>query len=119
MSFEIRRISGVSEIEPVAMRTEIDSSPETQLAVWGISSVHRHGVHFYEDDVFLLEGLGRFIGTAILAGDSAIVILTRTHRDGLFAHLKGLGLDLAVASSKGRFICLDPGNVYGGRRAPV
>ena len=32
-----------------------------------------HTVQFYADDSFLLDGLSRFIGTALGAGDAAIV----------------------------------------------
>ncbi|HET6314394.1 MAG TPA: hypothetical protein VFH60_11200, partial [Chloroflexia bacterium] len=40
-----------------------------------------HAVQFYDDDHFLLDALGRFVGSALEAGDAAIVIATEAHRD--------------------------------------
>ena len=66
-----------------------------------------HSVHFYEDESFLLEGLGRFIGAALLGGDSAVVIATEAHRKGLQNRLGKNGLNLTVPASEGRFLMLD------------
>ncbi len=68
---------------------------------------HAHGVQFYGDDAYLLDGLTRFIGGALGGGDSSIVIATKAHRDGLAKRLLGCGVDLAVATQQGRFIALD------------
>ncbi|HEV3316317.1 MAG TPA: PAS domain S-box protein [Candidatus Angelobacter sp.] len=68
---------------------------------------HGHTVQFYRDAAFLLEGLGRFIGSALGAGDSSVVIATKAHRDGLVQHLKARGLDLSLAANQGRYLSLD------------
>lgn len=71
---------------------------------------HDHGghvVHFYSEDAFLLDGLSRFIGTALGAGDAAIVIATEAHRDGLAQRLKARGFDPALAVQQKRFVVLD------------
>jgi PAS domain S-box-containing protein len=68
---------------------------------------HAHGVQFYGDDAYLLDGLTRFIGGALGAGDSSIVIATKAHRDGLSKRLLSCGIDLAIATQQGRFIALD------------
>jgi hypothetical protein len=62
-----------------------------------------HSVQFYEDDSFLIEDLCRFIGGAILAGDSAVVIATRSHRDALQKRLRSNGLDLTEPMKEARF----------------
>ncbi len=41
-----------------------------------------HIVQFYAEDSFPLDGLSRFVGTPPGAGDAAMVISTRAHRDG-------------------------------------
>jgi len=64
-------------------------------------------VQFYSDDSFLLEGLSRFIGSALGAGDAAIVIATEAHRDELTLRLQALGLDTARSIKQGRFVSLD------------
>ena len=66
-----------------------------------------HVVQFYSDDTFLLDGLSRFVGTALGAGDSAIVIATPQHRDGLAERLRGRGLHIDQASAQNRYIALD------------
>src|SRR6185437_16386944 len=68
---------------------------------------HAHAVQFYGDDAYLLDGLTRFIGGALGAGDSSIIIATKAHRDGLAKRLLGCGVDLAVATQQGRFVALD------------
>jgi len=64
-------------------------------------------VQFYGEDAFLLDELSRFIGTALGAGDAAVVIATKAHRDGLAQDLKARGLDVARATEQGRFVSLD------------
>lgn len=66
-----------------------------------------HAVQFYDDDHFLLDALGRFVGSALEAGDAAIVIATEAHRDGLAQRLKARGVDAALALSQGRYVALD------------
>jgi len=68
---------------------------------------HAHGVQFYGDDAYLLDGLTRFIGGALGAGDSSIVIATRVHREGLTRRLANCGVDPAVATRQGRLLVLD------------
>lgn len=66
-----------------------------------------HVVQFYTDDAFVLDGLTRFIGIALAAGEAAIVIATEAHREGLTQRLKARGVDPARAFATGRFIPLD------------
>ncbi|PYP86760.1 MAG: hypothetical protein DMG65_18310 [Candidatus Angelobacter sp. Gp1-AA117] len=90
---------------------------------WETPQANGHSVQFYQDDSFLLDGLSRFIGAAIAAGDSAIVIATPAHRDGLQQRLIHSGLDLSVAGKQGRFVSLDAAEILsqfmaGGRPDP-
>jgi signal transduction histidine kinase len=66
-----------------------------------------HTVQFYGEDTFLLDELGRFIGTALGAGDAAVVIATKAHRDGLAERLKARGFDTARTTQRGRCELLD------------
>jgi len=68
---------------------------------------HAHAVQFYADDSFLLEALSRFIGTALGAGDAALVIATKAHRDGLEQRLKARGLETITAVGQGRYVVVD------------
>lgn len=75
-------------------------------AAWR-SAEHAHVVHFYENDSFLVEEVSRFLGTALGAGDAALVIATKAHREGFAQKLKSRGLDTAVAAAQGRYITMD------------
>jgi signal transduction histidine kinase len=66
-----------------------------------------HTVQFYAEDSSLLDELSRFIGAELLAGEVAIVIATKPHRDGLTQRLHSRGFDTATAIEQGRYIALD------------
>src|SRR5271154_5180249 len=66
-----------------------------------------HAVQFYGEDGFLLDELSRFIGTSLGAGEGAVVIATKEHREGLARRLKAFGLDTSSAVLQGRYVALD------------
>jgi signal transduction histidine kinase len=66
-----------------------------------------HTVQFYAEDSALLDELSLFIGTELVAGNAAVVIATKAHRDGLAQGLQSRGLDTAAAIEQGRYIALD------------
>jgi len=66
-----------------------------------------HVVYFYQESDSLLESLSDFIGSALGAGNAAIIIATKVHLDGLQQRLKACGLDTQRASRQGRFVALD------------
>lgn len=76
-------------------------------ADWSAMGETEHFVQFYEADGFLLNSLSGFIGTALEAGEGAVVVATKAHRDGLDELLCANGLDLATASNSGHYVSLD------------
>ena len=82
-------------------------TPVAPILHRGESDHHAHTVQFYTDGAFLLDELSRFIGSALVAGDAAVVIATKAHRDGLAQGLQSRGLDVARAIEQGRYIALD------------
>ncbi len=66
-----------------------------------------HTVQFYSDDTYLLEGLTRFVGQALGAGEGAVVVASKAHRLELTHRLKARGFDLALAAAKGRYVEMD------------
>jgi DcmR-like sensory protein len=66
-----------------------------------------HAVQFYQDDGHLLDLLTRYAGTALIAGDVAILFATNAHRVGLAARLRARGLDLRVPRRDGRYLAFD------------
>jgi signal transduction histidine kinase len=87
------------------------ATPESVIAT-SESRVHSedqraHVVQFYSEDGFLLDDLSKFIGTALVSGDAAVVIATSAHREGLARRLAARGLDLSRAMQWGRYASLD------------
>ncbi len=68
-----------------------------------------HSVQFYASDDFLVDDLARLFSSALLLGESGIVIATKAHRESLERRLKGLGLDPAAVAAEGRYHSLDAG----------
>jgi DNA-binding NarL/FixJ family response regulator len=67
---------------------------------------HSHNVVFYSDDRTLLDNVTRFVGAALRAGSSAVVVATESHRESFLSSLKAYG-DLGAAIEQGRYITLD------------
>jgi len=92
------------------MNNERWDDTATSLAATPQSPTHErraHTVQFYSEDEVLLDEVSRFIGTALGAGDAAIVIATPAHREGLAQRLSQRGLDISRLASEGRFVALD------------
>lgn len=77
------------------------------LGLNGRTDAHRHEVQFYSADSVLLECFTRFLATALKADNAAIVLATKSHREGLIQNLKGEGFDVDDAIQKGTYISLD------------
>ena len=66
-----------------------------------------HVVQFYTSDSFLLDGLGASFGSALKAGESAVVVMTTAHLKGLRKRLSAQNIDIEAAARQGRFTALD------------
>jgi signal transduction histidine kinase len=77
------------------------------LANWHEHGDHGHVVQLYTDDAFLLDGLNKFVGTALESGDAAVIIATQEHVRGLEDRLRSRGLDISRAARDGRYVPLD------------
>jgi signal transduction histidine kinase len=74
---------------------------------WHDAGATGHTVQFYSDDSFLLDSLSQFVGSALVAGDIAIIIATKEHRDGLARRLSDRAVNVSKATLDGRYIALD------------
>ncbi|MGA9814444.1 MAG: MEDS domain-containing protein [Terriglobales bacterium] len=83
------------------------TAPLAPSAQWHGQDSHGHVVQFYTEDAALLRTVSRFIGTALGAGDAAVVIASKAHRDGLSRQLKERGFDVTGAIRQGRLITVD------------
>jgi DNA-binding NarL/FixJ family response regulator len=67
-----------------------------------------HEALFYSDDASFLDAFANFMVSGIKAGDSAIVVLTKSRRDILLERLRAEGLSISALSEQGRYLSLDP-----------
>jgi signal transduction histidine kinase len=74
---------------------------------WCEMGASEHFVQFYETDTFLLNSVSGFISTGLNAGDGAIVVATREHREDLEKRLRERGLDVAAAQASGQYVVMD------------
>jgi DNA-binding NarL/FixJ family response regulator len=66
-----------------------------------------HKVQFYSDDASLLYGFTRFIKTALLAGNAAIVVATKAHREIHFQRLQAEDSNFGTVVQQGRYLPVD------------
>jgi hypothetical protein len=66
-----------------------------------------HAVQFYGEHESLLDASTRFVGGALAAGDAAIVVASRSHREALVDRLAAYGSGMSRAAGEGRYISLD------------
>lgn len=69
--------------------------------------VRRHEILFCHDEAALLDGLTRFIATALKAGNPALVLATESHQDRLLERLRAQGVPIDAAIQKGTYVSLD------------
>ena len=70
----------------------------------------RHQMLFYADDSVLLDGLTRFIASALNAGNPAIVWVNDSHQHNLGGRLRGLGVDIGDAIQRGLYVVRQSGD---------
>jgi MEDS: MEthanogen/methylotroph, DcmR Sensory domain len=66
-----------------------------------------HVVQFYTHDGVLLDGLASSFGSSLRAGESVIVVMTKSHEKGLRKRLTAQGINLEEAVEQGRFVAMD------------
>ncbi len=66
-----------------------------------------HGVQFYSDHDFLVDTVSRFLGTALGAGNSTVLVSTEEHRKSIERRLQDWGIALDTAADRGRYFFLD------------
>ncbi len=70
-----------------------------------------HFVRFHSDDDQLVAGWAEFLGTAIEANATAVVVGTAAHREQLERRLNARGLNLPAAVESGRYLELDADHI--------
>ena len=73
----------------------------------GEKAPHRHEALFYSGDTVFLDGFALFIAAALNAGNAAIVLVTKSHRDSLLQRLKAESVHVDGAIQQGTLILSD------------
>jgi DNA-binding NarL/FixJ family response regulator len=92
-----------SKIAKNFYRSEDFALPTPQRA----NGTHCHEVHFYSKETSLQNSVAQFIGSALKAGNPAILVATERHRNDLLLRLQALGLDVRAAEREGRYISVE------------
>ncbi len=79
----------------------------TADAFWAEMSPCEHFVQIYEADSAFMDTLSGFICGGLMAGQAAVVIMTKPHRIELDRRLMALGLDVDDFYANDQFISLD------------
>jgi len=66
----------------------------------------RHEILFCRDDAAALDGLARFIAAALNSGDAALVVVTKSHQEGLLQRLRAQS-NIDGAIQRETFVTLD------------
>jgi PAS domain S-box-containing protein len=101
-SMATRSVSGVTDASKDA-----SSAPLASLLAGKKHHEHDHVVRFYTEDNALIDTITPIVAVALQAGDAAVIIATRVHRDGLAQRLHSVGVDTASAAEQGRYVALD------------
>lgn len=68
---------------------------------------HRHEMLVYSEEAVLLEHLHHFVAASLAGNNGAIVVATKSHREGLIEKLRENSCDIDYATQRGTFISLD------------
>lgn len=100
----------------MAVRTSMsqETGRSRASADWTSIGDGSHAVQFYSHDNILIDHLGRYVGTSLVSGESALIATTPARRDDLERHLRMRGLDTSVARSEGRYVFIDAADALRG-----
>ena len=84
------------------------SRPEQVVAPLPPRNVRtRHEVAFYRNDVAFVDDFARLIEAVLKAGNAVLLIVSESHRAGIFQRLRAGGLDVGAAIVEKRLIPVD------------
>jgi PAS domain S-box-containing protein len=89
------------------MSTSVSNAGASENVLSPASNKPEHVVQFYQDDKFLIDAVSGFVGSALAAGDAAVLIATAAHLEGVEQVLRKRGLEIGQAARQGRFLALD------------
>ncbi len=75
--------------------------------MWNKFDEHEHFVQFYEDDIFLLNSLTKFMLPGLESDEACIIIATKDHRDNFEKLLEISNVSVEKARMRNQYIDLD------------
>jgi len=66
-----------------------------------------HFVQFYEEESFLIDSVGEFIGSGLGGGHGALVLATPPHIEVLERRLRKQGVDVTAVKASGQLVLMD------------
>jgi PAS domain S-box-containing protein len=103
-------VNAESATLPLDLPQPTSRTEHASVCNWTHAKSGDHFVQFYEQDDFLLQSVGTFIGAGLGAGEGAIVLATEPHRVLLDARLAMQGIDVPAMKARGQFVSLDAAN---------
>src|SRR5688572_2426725 len=88
-----------------ALSQALDAS--TRQARGAQCAHHDHVVQFYDNEEFLYEVVGKFLGEGLILGQPLIVISTPVHLSAFVGHLRSSGFDMDELYATGQVVLLD------------
>src|SRR5688500_10879282 len=79
------------------------SAPDAQR----VCAHHDHVVQFYDNEEFLYEVVGRFLGDGLILGQPLVVIATPEHLAAFVEQVRGSGFDIQELYASGQVVLLD------------
>ena len=67
----------------------------------------KHEVEFYSDDPAFVAGFAHSIEAALKAGNSVIVVVTGSHREGILQKLQEHKVDISACIERGSYVAVD------------
>jgi DNA-binding NarL/FixJ family response regulator len=90
-------VEGILEGRSSAAHTPLDGAP----------AGGDHQVQFYSGESILLDGLERFVASALTTNDAAVVLATRPHVEMLHQRLRAWGVNVERALKRGTLVPFD------------
>ncbi|MFN2557275.1 MAG: MEDS domain-containing protein, partial [Nitriliruptorales bacterium] len=100
-------MAGVKDALAALARLHSSQPDPVRARLSAATSPHDHLVEFYERDEFLVDSVVQFLTPPLRAGEAAVVIATREHRDKFEAALTAEGLDVTGAHDRAQLVTLD------------
>jgi DNA-binding NarL/FixJ family response regulator len=86
-------------------------APLPSLVLEKSKITRKHQVEFYSDDPAFVVGFAHSVEAALKAGNSVILLVTGSHREGILQKLHEHNVDISACIERGSYLAVDVGEV--------